>query len=165
MLEKTKQKVNIGQVTRRDVEWRDFEIFKSWRNSPHIYNTMVENTRPLNDDEMALWIGSYIEDKEQKFGSLGIIFVDGKPVGWQLARDFESGIPEVGLVIADVNYWNTGLTIHMDRIGLDRLREKGFRKVRIRTRKDNTRVLGLVPKLGYEKIFENANEIVWTKNL
>jgi len=164
-MEQTKQEVKSEQVTRRDIEWRDFELLKAWRNSPHIYQTMAENARPLSDEEIAVWIGSYINDEEHKYGTLGVISVDDKPVGWQLARDFESGIPEVGLVIAEIDYWNAGLTVHMDKIGLDRVRAKGFKKIRARTRRDNPRVQGLMPKLGYSKLFENENEIVWTKDL
>jgi RimJ/RimL family protein N-acetyltransferase len=53
----------------------------------------------------------------------------------------------------------------MDRIGLERLRKIGFKKIRARTRRDNLRVQGLMPKLGYEILFENENEIVWIKDI
>ena len=36
---------------------------------------------------------------------LVLYMVDGKPAGWGLARDFQSGIPEVGVVIAEKDYW------------------------------------------------------------
>jgi RimJ/RimL family protein N-acetyltransferase len=164
-MERTKQEVKPEQVTRRGVEWRDFELFKAWRNSPHIYQTMVENARPLSDEEIAVWIGSYINDEKHEFGMLDVIYVDGKPVGWQLARDFESGIPEVGAVITDRELWDAGFIMEMDKIGIDRLKKMGFTKVRAKTRKDNLRVLGVIPKQGYTKVFENENEIIWIRDI
>lgn len=166
-MERTEQKVKLGQVTRRDAEWSDFPLFKEWRNSPHIYQTMLECPRPLTDEEVAEWLGSFVNDTEHRFATLGIISVDGKPVGWQMARDFQSGIPEIGLVIADQSYWGSGLADldERDKLGLDLLRQKGFTKVRARARQDNPRVKGLLFKLGYTKIYENEEETVWIKDI
>lgn len=164
-MEITKQIIKPEQVTRRGAEWRDFELLKSWRNSEQIYQTMVEDARPLSDEEIAEWIGSYIQDKEERYGSLGVIYVGDKPVGWQLARDFESGIPEIGVAIAEQEYLGNKLVDLMDRIGLDRLRQKGFTKIRAKTRKDNSNVLAIMPRLGYKIVYENDIEIIWIRDL
>jgi RimJ/RimL family protein N-acetyltransferase len=164
-MEKTKEKIELNRITRRDIRWSDFDLIKEWRNSPHIFETFTEFARPLTDDEIELWIGSYIEDKKHEFGTFVIISVDGKPIGWEISRDFKSGIPEIGVAIADRSYWGSELILSIDRIGRERLRGFGFTKIRIRTRKDNARVLGLVSKVGYTKVFENDFEIAWILDL
>ena len=155
----------LGKVTRRDAVLNDFWLFKEWRNLPYIYSTMVEDDRPLSDEEIITWLSSYVGDTEHKYGILTVVLVDEKPVGWQLARDFQSGIPEVGFAIANQDYWGTGLYTEMASQGLSRLKDMGFTKVRSRTRKDNLRVLRAAPRLGFTKIYENDSEIVWLRDL
>ena len=162
-MEGIKERVKLGQVTLRRAEWRDFPLFMKWRNLPHVYENMVECPYPPSEEEVARWLGSYVNDVEERYGFLVLFEVDGASVGWGLARDFQSGIPEVGITIADKDYWGTGLVEVAAKLGFEKVKLHGFRKVRATAMNNNDRILGFLRRTGWEKIYklpENPRTLV-----
>lgn len=164
-MQETKERVKIGQVTLRRAEWSDFPLFVEWRSLPQVYESITENPYPLSEQEVADWMGSYLNDIDEKYGLLKVIEVDGRPVGYGLIRGLESGIPEYGLAIAYEDYWKVGVKQEARRLGMEILKGLGFKKVRVRTKILDEKIDKEFIAFGYEKIFQGENYIWWLKSL
>jgi len=164
-MERTKQEVKTGQVTLRRIEWADFLLLMAWRSLPHVYETMVECPYPPSEEMVAEWMGSYINDPEKKFGGLDIIEVDSKPVGYVLGRNYLDGVPEVGVVIGDRDYWSVGVAKEAARLGYEILRGLGFRKVQAVTKVGNAEVENFIEDSGFQQIYSDPQIKRWLKEL
>ena len=136
-----------------------------WRSLPHVYQTVVDNPWPPSEWEVYQWLKSYLDDIEEEYAIFRVVEVGGVPVGYVLARDLVSGVPEVGLVIAKKELWETGVSREAGESGWGILRDRGFAKVKALTRKENTRISHFMEGVGYEKVREDSDIVEWGRDL
>ncbi len=155
------------QVTRRDAQLSDFPLFEQWWKEPVVYSTMPHPyNKPRTSEEVMTWLETYLDDRDHKYCTLAIVCFSGRPIGFQLSRDYISGIPEVGIIIVDPEFRDKGIgALFSDAVGMNILKSRGFTKVRATVRKDNTKTLHFLEKFGYEEIYEGEDYKVFLRSI
>lgn len=138
----------------------DAVLVMAWRNSPLVWQglyTQSRENRPLMWQEHWKWWTS----EYRKTWKIFIIQVnDGettRDVGYLNIGQREHWKPEIGLSVGEVSLWGQGVAKQALLLGIEWLKEHGYKRVHTSILKDNERSIRLFGSLGF-KIIGDARE-------
>lgn len=133
----------------------DAVLVLAWRNSPLVWQglyTQSKENRPLSWEEHWKWWNTKPNWK------IFIIQVnDGqttRDVGYLNIAQCEHWRPECGLSIGEVSLWGKGIAKQALQLGIEWLKESGYKRVHTSILNSNERSLKLFKSLGFKVIGE-----------
>lgn len=144
-------------VKLREAVKSDAVLVLAWRNNPLIWQgsyTQSKENRPLTWQEHWAW---WQDKKNRKIFIINVINGGNtkRDVGYLSINKLDQDTPEFGISIGEVSLWGQGVAKEALRLGINWLKERGYRKMSASILKNNKRSLRLFASLG----FKNAGEL------
>lgn len=141
----------------------DAVLVMSWRNNLMVWRglyTQSRENRPLTWEEHWRW---WTSDYRKTWRIFIIQVNDGettRDVGYLNVGQCDSWRPELGIAIGEVSLWGQGIAKQALILGLEWLKEYGYKGVHTTVLKGNSRALKLFESVGF-KIVGDAREGEW----
>lgn len=142
----------------RSLGEKDYPLTLAWRSNPLVYQGFYQQEEPLKWGEHISWLESRNKDWRNF-----IVMYEDRPVGVVTIGQLDHWEPELGWYIGEVSLWGCGVGKEAVRLGLDYLRERGYKSCHTTIPKNNTRCLALVKSLGFEITGEAREDEVWIR--
>ena len=110
----------------REANDSDLELTMAWRSNPDIYQGFYQQKAPLTWDEHLNWWKS----RNQNWRTFIIVLVSAyrsRNIGVINIGQLDHWSPEIGWYIGEVSLWNKGYGKKAVKLGLNWLRERGYK--------------------------------------
>jgi RimJ/RimL family protein N-acetyltransferase len=149
----------------REATEQDLELMMAWRSNPLVYEGFYTQTEPLKWEEHLKWW----ESRNRDWRTLIIVLVSAykeRRVGVVTIGQLDHWSPEIGYYLGEVSLWGKGFGKEAVKLGLNWLRERGYKWCHTTVLVSNKRSAGLLWKLGFQAIGPAREGELWlTKNL
>lgn len=135
----------------------DAVLIMSWRNSPLVWQglyTQSRENRPLSWSEHWKW---WISEFRKTWRIFIIQVNDGettRDVGYLNIAQRDHWRPEVAVVVGETNLWGQGVGKQALLLGIEWLKEHGYKRVHTSILNSNERSLRLFKSVGFKVIGE-----------
>jgi RimJ/RimL family protein N-acetyltransferase len=117
-------------------------ILLSWRNNPDIFKFFLKQTDIIQwKQHFQFWIS-----RSNRFDYF--IIYDNRPIG-HIAIDYNLGLNEISIMIAEVGLWGNGLATHALKEFIQKLTEEGMGFFTARISDQNVASVRLFNKCGF----------------
>lgn len=154
-----------GLVKLKLVKEEDLELLMAWRSHPKIYKYFLLQKRPLKwEEHIKFW--NTRKDRQD-----WVILLSSnnrwRKVGSVYVSNLSKPVPDLGIYIGEVSLHRIGLGSKALNLGINWLKNKGFKKVRARINKANTSSIKLFTKYDFKKKYaiHGGKELLYELNL
>lgn len=151
------KEINILEVSFKLATKSDLELIMAWRSHPQIYKYFRKQNDPLLwEDHVKFWNS---RKNRKDYIIIAHNGLSSHKVGTINFTRLNTESPEIGILIGELSAQGKGLGVRALRLGLDWLKQKGYRKVQANINKANLASNRLFVSTGFLKKLHNADKI------
>lgn len=141
------EKESLTNIKLRKATEDDLPLMMAWRSNPDIYQGFYIQKKPLEWGEHLAWFRT----RNSNWRTL-IVLYEERPVGVITIEQLDHWSPEIGYYIGETSLWGKGVGTEAVKLTLDIIRGYGKEYVRADILDSNSRSIGIVTTLGFERL-------------
>lgn len=144
----------------REATEQDLELLMAWRSNPVVYEGFYQQNAPLEWEEHLGWWKSRNKDWRTFIIVLVSAYRDRK-VGVVTIGQLDHWNPEIGYYIGEVSLWGKGIGKEAVKLGINWLKERGYKACHTTVKIENKRSANLLWKLGFQVLGGAREGEIW----
>jgi len=151
---------NSIMIFLRESNKGDLPLIMAWRNSPFIFSGFYSQDSPLSwNEHFSFW-----KDRNKDTRQFMVVLLENdimRDVGVVRIQQLDYWSPEIGFMIGEPELWGKGIGKKAVSLGLDWMKEKGYKYTHTTVLESNTRSIKLLEGLGFKYFGKARKGEIW----